>query len=128
MRKQFLALTMLCLSTLGMAQTDKQETSYRRSSLYTLMLPKGLDQEKLAAVQSAFLENAFPDKYNDHNLSERVLNEFTINDISVSQEEIEAAQPVVRARQASWRASLAEPPQPPHRYQSLTTRRWQPSC
>lgn len=38
MKKQFLEVVMLCMSTLCVAQADKQEATYRRSSLYTLMI------------------------------------------------------------------------------------------
>lgn len=91
MKKQLFPVLLLGLSALCAAQTDKQETSYRRSSLYTIMIPdKSLTGETLAAVKTAFLENAFPDKYNNHNLSERILETSKIKDIEVTEKEIYA--------------------------------------
>lgn len=93
MKKQFLAVVMLCMSTLCVAQADKQEATYRRSSLYTLMLPdETLGENLKAVIKSAFLEQAFPDKYNDHNLSDRILDKSVIGALSVTQEEIGAVQ------------------------------------
>lgn len=91
MKKQLLTVLLLGLSALCAAQADKQETAYRRSSLYTIMIPdNSLTGETLTAVKTAFLENAFPDKYNDHNLSERILEPSKNKDIEVSEKEIYA--------------------------------------
>lgn len=93
MKKYLFTTALLALATLAMAQTDKQETTYRRSSLYTIMLPdEELTGDQLATVKDAFLTNTFPDKYNDHNLADRVLDLTKIKAIEVTQAEIDAAQ------------------------------------
>lgn len=52
---------------------DSNTVTYRRSSLYTLMIDhKNLP--KAEVIKKAFLESPIPDKFNDHNLPERVIS------------------------------------------------------
>ena len=86
--KKFLLLACTAFVGLGaMAQEAKQETQYRRSSLYTIMLPDpGLGEVKDIVV-GTFDSIPSPDKYNDHNLSVRAID---LNAIMVTKEEVEA--------------------------------------
>ena len=93
MRKLVLSVLLLSVGVMGFAQNASQEAKYRRSSLYTIMLPDDkLADEQKEIVAAAFLEKAFPDKYNNHCLSERVLDLAAIKAIPVTQEEIDAAE------------------------------------
>lgn len=80
----------LALVTLGMAaQDNKQETVYRRSSLYTMMLPDAdLTGEAKAIVEGTFNSTPIPDKYNDHNLDVRTID---LSGITVTEAEIAVA-------------------------------------
>lgn len=55
------------------AQTEDFEANYRRSSIYSLMV-NHTDQKFAAEIKEAFLQIPVPDKFNDHNLSVKVLN------------------------------------------------------
>ncbi len=60
-------------ATISLAQSDKQTTKYRRSSIYTIMLDDaGL--VKADTIKDAFMKSPVPDKYNDHNLTIRSFN------------------------------------------------------
>ena len=53
--------------------TAQDETKYRRSSIYSLMIKH--DQQKFADdISKVFLEMPVPDKYNDHDLSVKVIS------------------------------------------------------
>lgn len=68
MKKMFFTIALVGVSMLTMAQTSstKQETTYRRSSLYTIMLPDDkLEGDQKTIVTETFLKKAFPDKYNN---------------------------------------------------------------
>lgn len=93
MKKSLLTLVLTLLSVAVFAQSAKQETTYRRSSLYSIMLPDDkLEAEAKTIVEKAFLEEAFPDKYNDFNLKDRVLDLAAIKAIPVTSEEVSAAE------------------------------------
>lgn len=95
MKKLFLSIALVGVSMLTMAQTTntKQETTYRRSSLYTIMLPDDkLEGDQKAIVTETFLNKAFPDKYNNHCLRDRVIDLARLKDLKVSAEEIAAAE------------------------------------
>ena len=65
----FIAATAL-FEARGMAQ---DEADYRRSSIYSLMI-NHTDQKFANEIKEAFLQIPVPDKFNDHNLSVKVLN------------------------------------------------------
>lgn len=95
MKKMFITIVLVGISMFTMAQTPsaKQETTYRRSSLYTIMLPDDkLEGDQKTIVTETFLKKAFPDKYNNHCLKERVLDLAALKDLKVSADEIAAAE------------------------------------
>jgi hypothetical protein len=93
MKKLVLAAVLLSVGMTSLAQDAKQETKYRRSSLYTIMLPDDkLTGEQKKLVSEAFLTKVFPDKYNNHCLSERILDLTQIKAIEVTDYEIKAAE------------------------------------
>lgn len=56
------------------AQTDHEDVmNYRRSSLYSLMV-NHTDQQFANEIKEAFLQIPVPDKFNNHDLSVKVLN------------------------------------------------------
>lgn len=108
MKQTFLTLTLALSTIMATAQTTKQETTYRRSSLYTIMMPDDqLSPEARGIVEKAFLQDAFPDKYNNHCLEERVLDLANIKAIKVTDAEVQAAQ-LMGAKKASQFGSLAK--------------------
>ena len=93
MKNFVLVAVLLSVGMLSFAQDAKQETKYRRSSLYTIMLPdEKLTGEQKELVSEAFLTKVFPDKYNNHCLSERILDLTQIKAIEVTDDEIKAAE------------------------------------
>lgn len=53
-------------------EVDPNSVKYRRSSLYTIMLDnQGLPH--FDSIKETFLTTAIPDKFNDHNLSDRIV-------------------------------------------------------
>ena len=93
MKKLILTITMVSLTAATFAQSAKQETSYRRSSLYTIMLPDDkLEGDQKAIVTETFLNKAFPEKYNNHCLKERIIDLAALKNLKVSAEEISAAE------------------------------------
>ena len=55
------------------AQEQEQTLDYRRSSLYSLMI-NHTEQQFASEIKEAFLQIPVPDKFNDHNLSVKVLD------------------------------------------------------
>ena len=56
----------------GYAQNKKEVEEYRRSSIYTILINH--EEQKFATeIKDAFISLPVPDKYNDHNLSVKVL-------------------------------------------------------
>ena len=86
--RKVLVLLLLSATTITWAADKVKEVKYRRSSLYTIMVPdEHIDGAAGDIVQNAFLAMPIPDKYNDHNLSERIIN---IKKIDVSEDEVKA--------------------------------------
>lgn len=54
-------------------QQEQQVFKYRRSSIYSILINHS-EQQFAAEIKEAFLQIPVPDKFNDHNLSVRVLN------------------------------------------------------
>lgn len=66
---------MICLVLLSLWQTAtaQDDQKYRRSSIYSLMLKH--DQQKFADdISKVFIDMPVPDKYNDHDLSVKVVS------------------------------------------------------
>lgn len=73
MKKIFLTICMGMAIYAGFAQDgDEQTMKYRRSSLYSLLI-NHTDQGFASEIKQAFLQIPTPDKYNDHDLSVKVL-------------------------------------------------------
>lgn len=73
----------------GGASAQETVKKYRRSSLYTIMIPSTkLEGDAKKIVTNTFDTLAIPDKYNDINLKPRELD---LSDITVTQAEIDAA-------------------------------------
>lgn len=74
MKKIAIVIALASLSVMQVyAQKDSVETQYRRSSLYSLLI-KHDDQKFAQEISDVFLKIPTPDKYNDHNLSVRVVS------------------------------------------------------
>lgn len=72
MKKITLALLLGLAITTANAQTPDEGMQYRRSSLYSLLV-NHMDQKFAKEIKDAFLEIPVPDKYNNHDLSVKVL-------------------------------------------------------
>ena len=70
-----IAAALMAASTNIYADNDNEgkELKYRRSSLYSLMV-NHTDQNFAKEIREAFVQMPVPDKYNDHDLSVKVLN------------------------------------------------------
>jgi len=55
------------------AQGEDKEMDYRRSSIYSVMI-NHTDQKFSDEIKTAFIDMELPDKYNDHNLSVKILD------------------------------------------------------
>ena len=76
------------IATVSFAQKANQDMKYRRSSLYTIMVPSDkLTGDAKTIVTNTFDTLAIPDKYNDHNLEIRHID---LTKIEVTPEEIKA--------------------------------------
>ena len=74
MKKTILTLMMSATVMASYAQTDNESMmNYRRSSLYSLMV-NHTDQQFASEIKEAFLQIPVPNKFNDHDLSVKVLN------------------------------------------------------
>lgn len=68
--KRYIPILMLCSSMSLFAQTE--EIPYRRSSIYSILVNNTAD-EYYQVIKTAFLSMPLPEKYNDHDLSVKVL-------------------------------------------------------
>lgn len=75
MKKIQLILTFFMFCTLLPLNAQQIDTDlkYRRSSVYSILI-NHTEQNFAQEIRTAFLEMPVPDKYNDHNLSVRVVN------------------------------------------------------
>lgn len=74
MKKIILTLMMCTAVMVSYAQADHEDVmNYRRSSLYSLMV-NHTDQQFANEIKEAFLQIPVPDKFNNHDLSVKVLN------------------------------------------------------
>lgn len=72
MKTRYIALGLMVALSASMYAQDK-EADYRRSSIYSLMI-NHTDQQFAKEIKEAFLSIPVPDKFNDHNLSVKVVN------------------------------------------------------
>ena len=61
------------IASTAFAQEEGKEIDYRRSSIYSVMVSH-TDQNYADEIKQAFLDMEVPDKYNDHNLSVKVID------------------------------------------------------
>ena len=74
MKRIYIALIIGIATITASAQTDNgQEMQYRRSSIYSILI-NHIDQKFANDIKKAFLQIPVPDKYNDHDLSVKVLS------------------------------------------------------
>ena len=76
MKRHILFLMLLTLASVGVqAQEQSNETDikYRRSSLYSILV-NHTDQKFADEIKTAFVAMPTPDKYNNHDLSVKVVN------------------------------------------------------
>lgn len=74
MKKYILPLLLMALATTSVkAQKNDADTPYRRSSLYSILI-NHTDQKFAKEICNAFLAMPTPDKYNNHDLSVKVIN------------------------------------------------------
>lgn len=71
-RLQLTLLAFALLFSIGQAQENTDTQKYRRSSIYSLLV-NHTNQEYSSEIKEAFLQIPVPDKFNDHNLSVKVL-------------------------------------------------------
>ena len=67
--KKLYTITVLLTNTLA----QEQSVDYRRSSIYSLLI-NHTEQQFASEIKQAYIQIPVPDKFNDHNLSVRVLN------------------------------------------------------
>ena len=82
MKKITLSLSLSLLYLLAICQPDPKTTAaaapnanqikYRRSSLYTMIIPGGAKEEHSDTIQLSYIAAPLPDKFNNHNLTNRV--------------------------------------------------------
>ena len=76
MKRHILFLMLITLASVGVqAQEQSNETDikYRRSSLYSILV-NHTDQKFADEIKTAFVAMPTPDKYNNHDLSVKVVN------------------------------------------------------
>lgn len=66
-------LISLLMATAVESFAQESESNYRRSSIYSVLV-NHTDQQFAGEIKEAFLQIPVPDKFNDHNLSVKVLN------------------------------------------------------
>ncbi len=93
MKRLTMLVALTCAATtITFAQKNPKEMKYRRSSLYTIMVPSDkLTGDAKEVVTATFDTLAIPDKYNDHNLKVRHID---LTKIEVTPEEVKAAEEV----------------------------------
>lgn len=72
MKTKYIALS-IALTVTMTVQAQEKENDYRRSSLYSILV-NHTDQKFADEIKEAFLDMEIPDKYNDHNLSVKVMD------------------------------------------------------
>ncbi|MCI5580047.1 MAG: hypothetical protein MR387_01815 [Phocaeicola plebeius] len=71
MKHHVIVIALLSLSFAGV-KAQEQEMDYRRSSIYSILVNHN-EQQFASEIKEAFLQIPVSDKYNDHNLSVKVL-------------------------------------------------------
>ena len=71
-KRIYILLAVACVS-LPMNAQDQQELKYRRSSIYSMMV-KHVNQDFAEDISKVFIDMPTPDKYNNHDLSVKVVS------------------------------------------------------
>lgn len=72
MKKILFLILALCSTASVYAKTEIEDIKYRRSSIYSILISH--DEQKFAnEIKEQFLLTPVPDKYNDHDLSVKVV-------------------------------------------------------
>ena len=72
MKTKYILLSITLMLSMAV-QAQAPESNYRRSSIYSLLV-NHTEQKFANEIKEAFLQIPVPDKFNDHNLSVKVLN------------------------------------------------------
>jgi len=99
--KKLMITALVCAAFVSVYAQDakKEDTKYRRSSLYMMMLPDDdLEGDQLKVVENAFTTKAFPDKYNNHNLEKTIFSAQNVKAIDVTQDQIHAAEELLNSK------------------------------
>lgn len=73
MKRTYTLVCLLLTAALqALAQSPENSPQYRRSSIYSLLI-NHTEQKFASEIRSAFMQIPVPDRFNDHNLSVRVL-------------------------------------------------------
>lgn len=72
MKIRYILLSLVMATAIG-AFAQENESNYRRSSIYSVLV-NHTDQQFASEIKEAFVQIPVPDKFNDHNLSVKVLN------------------------------------------------------
>lgn len=72
MNIRYIMLSLIMATAIG-TFAQEPESNYRRSSIYSVLV-NHTDQQFASEIKEAFLQIPVPDKFNDHNLSVKVLN------------------------------------------------------
>lgn len=72
MKMRIMVLSFIAAIAVGV-YAQEPESNYRRSSIYSILV-NHTDQQFANEIKEAFLQIPVPDKFNDHNLSVKVLN------------------------------------------------------
>ncbi|TCC93602.1 hypothetical protein EZ428_02190 [Pedobacter frigiditerrae] len=81
--------------------SDSVSASYKRSSLYTLMTTNS-SREYETDIQKYFVDRVLPDKYNNHNLSERYIEASSAKDELTNIKNYLAANKIAQKLVAKW--------------------------
>lgn len=89
MKKLILSASLFASFFTGASAQQPDNTNYARSSLFTIIIDdEGLmDKHKAAIIKDNFLSSPIPDKFNDHNLSDKY-RIFAPSKYSVTDEEV----------------------------------------
>ncbi len=100
-----LSATMLLAINAGAQKKDSIDENYRRSSLCVLLIDEA-NMPMRDTIKAAFLSSPIPDKYNDHNICQRIIN---IRDYRVTDADRAALQEASKADLSASAVSVAVP-------------------
>ncbi len=72
MKKIIFSIAIFCCTATAVSAQESDEMKYRRSSLYSILI-NHTEQKFASEIKEAFLQMPIPEKYNDHDLSVKVV-------------------------------------------------------